>query len=647
MSTALTCVAVISSCSKEPLSQDSALESLAMQTLSPRTVVPGTKLVIRGESFVGAPWGQPFIRLLGTFNDSTTTHDINVLVTAEFVDYTTLSILADEGFMNLLPAKSGRFTGTALVEVTSAVNGKTYRSDPIDIDIDFRVNLAPVLTQVVTGDAIFTNEAVQLRGDGFLLGDQEGTTMAIVEGCVTRTRSTECRPTGEVRVPIQPSTTFDRTQAQFAFGPQLVGIHPGTFTGTIRLENTQAGTTHTSETAQIAYNLLPVSIHRVTPKAASLGQFVDFAGGGFVGGSDAGFTTLLFRGSYKPARAQEAVAIDIELAAEFASGRHIRYVLNESDNLGSALDLRRDSGVFEGTVVPVVHYKSERYFGAASNVSFAIGTVKQIVFVDFRPSYVESLRRFGLRAVDTQIRKRVIEIANRDFATINIEFRLDRPTDYKLYSRVEIAGPDVNGIGLLGYDNTPGKDHNNARLDDQIGGFNATTQKNGDPGFGGVFIESLFAFSKHPNGLAKKISPERAFDDIFDPFRPDRGGSVVMLEDFLTGIPERTHSDGCPASERSDQIACAIWVLGSMIGTTMTHEIGHSLGLANPTGQSFHNFGDEPNRLMDAGGSRPFAERAELFGEGPARFCQGEYDYLRRILPSPQPPDRQDRPSCL
>jgi hypothetical protein len=90
-----------------------------------------------------------------------------------------------------------------------------------------------------------------------------------------------------------------------------------------------------------------------------------------------------------------------------------------------------------------------------------------------------------------------------------------------------------------------------------------------------------------------------------------------------------------------------VWALGSLIGTTLSHEMGHSFGLANPFGEGFHNVLDEPNRLMDAGGDRPFAERAELFGEGPAKFCDSEYDYLREILPTDAPRDTRPRPPCF
>jgi hypothetical protein len=49
---------------------------------------------------------------------------------------------------------------------------------------------------------------------------------------------------------------------------------------------------------------------------------------------------------------------------------------------------------------------------------------------------------------------------------------------------------------------------------------------------------------------------------------------------------------------------------------------------------------------MDAGAARPFAERAELEGLGPAVFCDEEYAYLRRILPGVDPTHVVSRPSC-
>lgn len=168
------------------------------------------------------------------------------------------------------------------------------------------------------------------------------------------------------------------------------------------------------------------------------------------------------------------------------------------------------------------------------------------------------------------------------------------------------------------------------------------------PRLRGVFVESFFGFSLHPGRFVPRPvdGADALFDAILDPFRPDVDGAPVLAAD-LAGVPALTSGAGCPASDRRQAVACAVWVLGSMIGTTMTHEIGHSLGLAEPGEPDvYHNPGDRPNRLMDAGGARTQRERAELAGEGPAVFCDGDYDYLRRILPAAEPPPAVSRPPC-
>ena len=89
-----------------------------------------------------------------------------------------------------------------------------------------------------------------------------------------------------------------------------------------------------------------------------------------------------------------------------------------------------------------------------------------------------------------------------------------------------------------------------------------------------------------------------------------------------------------------------MWTIGSIVGSTVSHELGHSLGLADPLGTRFHNIGDMPNALMDQGGARGFEERAQLNDQGPSRYCVGAYDYLAEILPTPEPATTIERPGC-
>jgi hypothetical protein len=628
----------------DPGRDDTGLDGLALAAVHPGTVVPGSLVVIEGSSFVGEPWGTSRLHLSGTFGGAAAEIDLP----ATFVDFDRMELDADADFFAAFGAGEGDFQGSATVQVDSPVDGTMHESEPIDLTLALRQQLTPSLTGVATGTMIFVNEKIELEATGLLLGGNEGETVASLSGCFTPITGGDCVDVGTVEVPVE-TTGYTRDDGTYAFAPTIAGIQPGSFEGTVLLVNRHAGgATAQSEVADVAYEVSEPALFTVSPTAVSLGQYVDVEGGGFVGGEQGGVTLIELTGTFTP-DGGGPMDVTLTLVPEFVEGRLVRYVLNEDDSLGQALDLRRVTGSFTGEVTPIIQYEDDEVVGSATSFTLGIAPVKQVVHLVFKPSYVESLRHFGLRALDQQIRQRIVDVVTRDFRTINLEVRLEEPTDFALYSVVELAGPDPNGIGLLGYDNSPGKDTGNKRLYDQIGGVNAVTQQDGSPGYGGVFVESLFAFSEHPGDHASEVDQaDGRFDEVFDPFRPDQDGTPVTSADLSGGGPAAL-SDGssCPASGgRDDQIACAIFVLGSTIGTTLSHEIGHSLGLANPFGEGFHNNSDEPNRMMDNGGDRPFGERAEL-GEGPGDFCVTEYDYLRQILPTAEADDPTVRPTCF
>ncbi|MBI5477705.1 MAG: hypothetical protein HY906_02550 [Deltaproteobacteria bacterium] len=626
-----------------------------LQGLQPGTLLPGSRLALAGKNFVPEDIGQTRVRLRGTFAGQS----VDVSLPARFVDYTHAEADFGGGVAAGLPADEGAFDGEATVEIDNVVDGLTHASPPLSLSLDLRAALTPRLDLVSTGP-IFVNDLVPVEGDGFLLGDDEGETVAVVSGCYRETGQPSCTAVGPVEVTVTPETPGSRTRGTFPFDPYIAGIKPGTFeNGVVKLRNQHgvaAGqVVRESGTLNATWDVLPATIFSVAPAQASLGQYVDIAGAGFVG-VPAGIsdptvvTTFELRGTFTPDGGGGGTSVALTIIGEWVSGRLVRYVLNEQDELGRTANLREVAGAFSGTIKPVVMFKTQTVAGDEVAIAFAIGRVRQIIWLNFQTSYVESLRHFGLRAVDQPIRARVLAVSQRDYAGLNVEFRMERPTDFALYSEVDIQGPDPNRLGLLGYDNTPGKDVDNVRLYDKIGGENALTREDGYPGYGGVFVESFFGFSEHPGAFATKLDGAVAdFDQLFDPFRPDRGGQPVTATELAGGaVPTLSSGSACPptAGGRPLQIACAMFALGSMIGTTMTHEVGHSLGLADPYGGDFHNPGDLPNRLMDAGGARSFNERAEIFGEGPAVFCEEEFQYLRQILPSTEEPPGVTRPPC-
>ncbi len=638
-------------CSTSSGGRDPGLEGLDVNSIEPQLAVPGTTFSIEGRSFVDDQWGTTRVVLKGQFDDGSGSREVEVSAPATFVDFDELSVEVTATLIADLGGSSGEFDGEVFIEVDSTVDDQTYRSRKLTQTLEFRDVLTPSVVSVDSDQLIFVNDKIVVAGDGFLLGPSEGETVAALSGCfIDPSVSGDCVDVSGTEIALVPDSRFDRTKATFAFHPKIAGIKPGTFQGEVTVQNRQPSGNSSSAATIVNYDLTEATVFQVSPLEVSLGQFTDIVGGGFLGGEEGGLTLVELNGSFTPTGASESAPVDIVLIPEFIEGRKVRYVMNEDDALGQSIDLRRTTGTFTGTLTPVTSYESVTVRGDSAAFNLGIAPVKQVVYLNFRPAYVESLRHFGLRALDSRIRQRIADVVARDYATINLEVRLEKPDDFSLFSEVEISGPDPNGLGLLGYDNTPGKDTENKRLFDRIGGVNAQTQEDGFPGFGGVFIESLFAFSEHPGDYANSIAgADGTFDSIFDSFRPDRDGRTINGADLAGGaVTNLTSGDEClAASAREDKIACAVWVLGSLIGTTLSHEIGHSLGLANPFGEGFHNSSDEDNRLMDSGGDRPFAERAELEGLGPARFCTGEYDYLRQILPTTEAMDTSDRPSCF
>ena len=651
------CMALALGCGGDAAAPDPWLQGLRLTAAQPDILVPYSLISLEGARFVDGTLGESELHLLGQFSgaDGLATEVDAVLGPLSFLDFEHMQLVFSDSAQALLPNQDGQFIGEAWVEVASTIDGLSYESDRLPLQFAKQAELVPQLSDAQSGGLFFANDRVDVQGDGFFLSEGEGASIAIVSGCFRASGIGACIDVAAQEFPLLPNRANDRKNAHFVLSPDLAGIEGGVFEGSVAIVNRHAGGAELrADPVEVTYEFLPPTLFSVDVDEVSLGQYVKFLGGGFVGATDgngSGGTELFLDGAFTPTGSDASVPVDLLLLPEVLEGRTIRYVMNEDDELGRAIDLRSVTGTFVGRVRLRVAYDGVVQVGEELPITFALGPVKQVVYLRFLPDYVNTLRHFGLRAVDREIRERVLAVVTRDYAGANLEVREDVPSDFALFATVDIAGEDLNGLGLLGYDNTAGKDVGNLRLYDHIGGVNAVTQQDGYPGFGGVFIESMFAFSEHPKRLATSISgADPLFDRIFDPFRPDIGsGAPVRASDFASaGVGVPMADPGCPATDRATRIKCAIWVLGNMIGTTVSHEIAHSLGLANPDlPGAFHNEGDEENRLMDNGGDRPFAERAELQGRGPGRFCRTAYDYLREILPSNEPADYEGRESCF
>ncbi len=624
----------------------------------PTVLLPGSRLWVEGGPFPDASFGSSELLMEGTFHHQEGFEAVFERIPVRWER-------GDRVFAELDGPVFGRLSGgrnqSGLLNVrvkvvsTSLFSGKEYTSDSMPVDLTLERQLTPRLEGVQTDPFVILEKGLDVSGDRLLLSSSEGESLARISGCFLPSGAsgpcaTEGNQIGPVTVPVLQVDGRTRQGGRVPFPGRVFGVHPGRFTGTIQLENHMAtGEVLSSTTQDLDLELLEVELTSVLSSASSIGGFVDISGQAFVMPDGDCFTTLSLVGVFTP-REGEPQGLDLLLVPRVANHDRLRHVLDEQSDLGTVLDLRRAHGVIDADLSARVCCGARCQDSNTIALQLTILPVLQKVVLEYQGSYSSALAYWGLTGVEMAIRDRAIAVIRDLYDGIHIELQHDPVDDYALYSRVEIHGYDPNGYGLFGYDNSPGKDVGNLRLHDVLGGQNAQTQEDGYPGYGGVFLHSFLGLSTSPPaGVQKMEIADSRFDRIFDPFRPDRGGTPVNAQEASSFVPVQ-YGPSCLAvgNNRMDQVACAVYTLGTMMGTTLAHEIGHSLGLAQPyVDGAFHNVGDAPLRLMDTGDRRPFEERAGLSVLGMEAFCVDDFLYLRDVLPHPDVPGSvQGRPGC-
>lgn len=546
-----------------------------------------------------------------------------------------LDLSAEEALWPRLEPGPGQwFRGRLEVQLDDNI-GRSLRGELEDLSLQFLAQMRPDVMLEAPGQ-LFTNTTIEVEGSG-VLRPAEGQTVAVVtEGQFVADAGHTIDLDDQV-LPVDWAGSRER--GELRIDPAVVGVQPGQLEATVRFENRFSdGSVEEAGTGEQGLNsrLDVTFVATMSPQAASRGQLVELGGRGFVpSDSEAGYGMLLrFEGVFEP---EDESLPDQQLTGSSALERRPDQVRND-ERIGQevwySVDDRQLSGLgatpgqFVGTITPLVYDRHGEVYGVGWEGTFEVLPTKQVVYLQFLPAFSVALDRYGLANVERPIRDRILEVTNRDYDGVNVEFVDEEPEDFVSYTTVEMGGPDPTGGSSFGFDNTfhgQAKDTGNLIIDDYLGGINHQTGEEFDNPYGGVFVESFANFSPtlHPEmGYASEH-----FDRIFGPFMPELDG-------------ERVRATEWPDGERADAIDEAIRAFGTFVGNTVTHEVAHAMGLTffpgdwEGPGNRFHNL-EATGCIMDAGVDRSFEQRAEIEGHGPAKFTDENQAYLEEILPLP------------
>ena len=588
--------------------------ALRLVQATPAEVLPGTRLAVEAEGVLAE--GLADYQFVLAADDGTLLDQGQ----ATRLDHAHLVIEPSDGFVSLARGE-GRRLGLTVVRRVRA-DGSETRAD-LALTLTVATNLRPTFVPGADAGSRFLYDTLTLEGDGFLQAG-EGATVAVVDGRYTFADLPGVRAVRGLAVPLD---VVDRAHADLLLTVDLFGVRPGRFEGTVRLENHAGDDVQTTAAAPLALQMLASRLDGVQPGTVRRGQVLRVLGAGFVPTDFAleATTLVTLDGAFAPRRGpiQEWTGADrlVLVPDAFPAPGELDWVLRVTRGpKGTLQGLGVTAGTFSGTATAVLVYGIDWIEGSPIDVTFTVAQPLQVVLTKYLPGFAESLADFGLAEAEARVHAAILARCTADYAGINVAFVEARPAHYVDYAVIELGGRDPNQAGLLGLDNTEGKDTGNLRFNDVLGGMNAASEEAGYYAYGGVFLDSFLAFSPAwPDSKNSELA-DPLFDEVFGVFAPELGGSPATADEVAGG------------GTRAAALDHAIQVLGNLVGDTVSHEVGHSLGLANIDGQ-YHSLGDNPGWLMDAGPARSFLERSGLGPDGPERFSPDDRAYLETILP--------------
>ena len=377
----------------------------------PTTIIPGTKLVVKGDSFVDAQWGAATLHLVGSANGS----DVDVQWPATFVDFGTMTVAVDGGKIDEVGGDVD-FAGTARSKSSRPATARPTRASRSTSSLSFRNKLDAAPTSV---DATASSSSTTRS---------RSTAMA---SCSAATRARRSRGSRLLHARRRRRLHADRER-------RISRCSPSRSCRARRRRSRSRRSSPASSPARSPARSRRQQADRAAPRSRRTPTNVDLHARHLADlhGRSAGREPRPVRvrprrrlrrrrgrrahraradGHVQQDRRQPGAGVD-DLIPEFVEGQLVRYVVNTDDELGHALDLRHDTGQFTGTITPIVSYGADTVRGVVAERQRSTSRRSSRSSTSTtRASYVEGLRDFGLRAVDNKIRERILEVCKQAY----------------------------------------------------------------------------------------------------------------------------------------------------------------------------------------------------------------------------------------
>lgn len=590
---------------------------LRLDVQAPAEAFPGARFDVAGDGFLWGSAGETVVWFDGTLDGRPIAFPWPPLE----VGPRRIRLGLTPAVLEVLPLPAGRLMGRLRVELHPADQPGARRRGAAALDLVLRATPKPTLTAVDPGP-IAPGEGLIVSGADLVDGDEGRMMLELAGRFVPNDPSRPVRPLPAVRRPLVERR--GRTQGVFASPADAFGLTPGEFEGRARLVLEGPSSAVTPWLDHVSITTVDPELPPPPPSTLRRGTSIRLETRGALPLDAAAQTSTLVHlvGEHRTLDGARTPVDAWWVPEDIDPGRSFRLALRTriAAETGASPALVGPPwwpGTFTGMLSVTLRVGREAVTSLAVPFSLTLAPEAQAVFIDVRPGFADGLARFGLEAAAPAIIDRVLAVCARDFSGLRVSCSASPPGDALEFVTVELGGQDPNGRNLFGLETSPRKDVDNRRLDERIGGRDPETEA-----FGGVFVSSFLALSPGAPDPSPLAGP--AFDIVFAPFSPEISPDAVPFDPAVDG----------PGTNRATLADEAVRVLGSLIGSTVTHELGHALGLSAAT-DGVHNPGDWPGDLMDAGEYRPLAERAEFGGHPPARFTGPNARALERILGEP------------